>query len=58
MENPIAHYWQIRLTDLKEALEGNNFEVFMADNAVDAGHLVLEKILPKTGAKSGSWAGP
>jgi len=57
MENPIAHYWQIRLTDLKERLEGNNFEVFMADNAVDAGHLVLEKILPKTGAKSVSWGG-
>ena len=57
MENPIANYWQIRLTDLKESLEGNNFEVFMAANAVDAGHLVLEKILPKTGAKTVSWGG-
>lgn len=57
MENPIENYWKLRLTDLKEALEGNNFEVFMADNAVDAGHLVLEKILPKTGAKTVSWGG-
>ena len=57
MENPIANYWQIRLADLKESLEGNNFEVFMAANAVDAGHLVLEKILPKTGAKIVSWGG-
>lgn len=57
MENPIENYWKLRLTDLKEALEGNNFEVFLADNAVDAGHLVLEKILPKTGAKSVSWGG-
>jgi len=57
MENPIGNYWKLRLTDLKEALEGNNFEVFMADNAVDAGHLVLEKILPRTGAKNVSWGG-
>ena len=38
-------------------MEGNNFEVFIADNAVDAGHQVLEKILPKTGAKNVSWGG-
>jgi L-lactate utilization protein LutB len=57
MENPIGNYWKLRLTDLKEALEGNNFEVFIADNAVDAGHQVLEKILPKTGAKNVSWGG-
>ncbi|MBC8178969.1 MAG: lactate utilization protein [Desulfobacteraceae bacterium] len=57
MENPIGNYWKLRLTDLKEALEGNNFEVFIADNAVDAGHQVLEKILPRTGAKTVSWGG-
>ena len=57
MENPTGNYWKLRLTDLKETLEGNNFEVFIADNAVDAGHLVLEKILPKTGAESVSWGG-
>jgi len=57
MENPIENYWKLRLADLKEALEGNNFEVFMADNAVDAGHMVLEKIFPKTGAKTVSWGG-
>ncbi|HDZ90584.1 MAG: lactate utilization protein [Deltaproteobacteria bacterium] len=57
MENPITHYWQIRLGALKEALEENNFEVFIAETAVDAGHLVLERILPKTGAKSVSWGG-
>jgi len=57
MENPIGNYWKLRLTNLKEALEGNNFEVFIADNAVDAGHQVLEKILPRTGAKSVSWGG-
>lgn len=57
MDHPIDHYWQIRLTALKEALEGNNFEVFIANNAVEAGHLVLEKILPKAGARRVSWGG-
>jgi len=57
MEKPIANYWQLRLADLKEALEANNFEVFTADNAIEASRVVLEKILPKTGAKSVSWGG-
>ncbi|MBU0734012.1 MAG: lactate utilization protein [Proteobacteria bacterium] len=57
MEKPIANYWQLRLADLKEALEANNFEVFTADNAIEASRVVLEKILPKTGTKSVSWGG-
>jgi hypothetical protein len=57
MDHPIDHYWQLRLTALQETLEGNNFEVFIASNAVDAGHLVLTKILPKTGARRISWGG-
>ncbi len=57
MDHPIDHYWQLRLTALKKALESNNFEVFIANSAVDAGHLVLEKILPKAGARRISWGG-
>jgi len=57
MDHPIDHYWHLRLSALKEALEENNFEVFIAETAVDAGHLVLEKILPKTGARRISWGG-
>ncbi len=57
MDRPIEHYWGLRLARLKEALERNQFEVFMADTAVDAGHLVLQKILPKTGARRISWGG-
>ena len=57
MENPIGNYWKLRLTDLKETLEGNNFEVFIVDDALEASRVVLEKILPKTGAKSVSWGG-
>jgi len=36
MDKPIENYWKIRLANLKEALEANNFEVFMADNTEDA----------------------
>lgn len=57
MEKPIEHYWQVRLNDLKEALEGNNFEVFLADNAAHAKDIALKEILTKTEAKSVSWGG-
>jgi len=57
MEMPVEHYWKIRLADLKDELEENNFEVFLADSAGNAMEIVLEKILPGTGAKSVSWGG-
>ena len=57
MENPIDNYWKARLADLKKALEANNFEVFVANNTNEAKNIVLEKIIPKTAAKSVSWGG-
>ncbi len=57
MDKPIENYWKIRLANLKEALEANNFEVFVADNTEDAKKVVLEQIIPRTGAKSVSWGG-
>ncbi|MBN1106121.1 MAG: lactate utilization protein [Deltaproteobacteria bacterium] len=57
MENPIANYWKIRLVELKETLEKNNFEVFVAEDTAQAKKIVLEEILPKIGAKSMSWGG-
>ena len=57
MDKPIDHYWQTRLAELKSVLEGNNFEVFYAENAQEAKRIVIEEILPKTGAKSVSWGG-
>jgi hypothetical protein len=57
MEKPIENYWQERLTDLKEALEANNFEAFLADNSAEAKQIVLGEIIPKTDAKSVSWGG-
>jgi anion-transporting ArsA/GET3 family ATPase len=57
MEKPIHNYWQLRLGSLKEALESNNFEVFIADSAREAGRLVMDKILPKVAPKTISWGG-
>ena len=57
MDKPIENYWKIRLANLKEALKANNFEVFVADNTEDAKKVVLEQIIPRTGAKSVSWGG-
>jgi len=57
MEKPIEYYWQKRLADVKEALEANNFEVFLAEDASAAKQVVLEEILPKTEAKTVSYGG-
>jgi len=57
MDKPIENYWQLRLKDLKETLEDNNFEVFIASSGDEAKNIVLEEIVPKIGAKSVSWGG-
>jgi len=57
MDKPIESYWKTRLANLKEALEGNNFEVFVANDTKEAQKVVLEQIIPKTNARSVSWGG-
>ena len=57
MDKAIDNYWKIRLNDLKEVLEENNFEVFIAEDTAQAKGIVLEQIFPSTGAKSVSWGG-
>jgi L-lactate utilization protein LutB len=57
MEKPIENYWKGRLVGVKDALERNNFEAFLADNADKAKEIVQKEILVKTGAKSVSWGG-
>ena len=56
MEKPIENFWSLRLADLKDALEANNFEVHIAEN-IDAAKKIVREILPRTGAKSISWGG-
>jgi L-lactate utilization protein LutB len=57
MDKPITNYWNKRLTDLKAALESNNFEVYLADNKDEAYKIVIEGILPPLNAKTISWGG-
>ena len=57
MDKPIENYWKGRLVALKKALEQNNFEVFLADDAAEAKEIVEQEIIPKAGAKSVSWGG-
>ena len=54
---PISGYWQIRLERLKKTLEKNNFEVFLVDSGSEATRLMMEEILPATGARSIAWGG-
>ena len=57
MHKPIDNYWKKRLTDIKAALESNNFEVFLANNKEDAHKIVLEEIIPKLNPRTLSWGG-
>jgi L-lactate utilization protein LutB len=57
MDKPLEHYWRLRLSDLKAALEANHFEVFLAETGAEAQRIVLDEILPKSGAKSVAFGG-
>jgi L-lactate utilization protein LutB len=57
MEKPIDTYWRARLGRMKEELEGNRFEVYLAEDGAEAKKIVQEGIIPKTGAKRISWGG-
>ena len=57
MDKPLEHYWKLRLAELKEELEANNFEVHTADSVSDAKRIVLENLIPKINPKSVSWGG-
>jgi L-lactate utilization protein LutB len=57
MDKPIENYWRIRLEEVKKALESNNFEVHLAETNSDAKRIVMEEILPATGARRISWGG-
>lgn len=57
MEKPVLHYWNFRLNSVKEALEENNFEVFVANDTKHAKEIFLNEIYPKLDVKSVSWGG-
>ena len=58
MKNPEQHYWNHRLEKVKENLEENNFEAFIADNADAACDIALNEIIPALeSVRTLSWGG-
>lgn len=57
MEKPLENYWKIRLANLKNALEANNFTVYPAEDAAEAHNMVMDTILPLCGARHIGWGG-
>ena len=57
MDKPIENYSKLRLTDLKTALESNNFDVYLAENKQAACETVQKDIMPKLNARTISWGG-
>ena len=57
MKQPIDHFWQLKLQAVKETLEKNRFEVFLADTAAEAKDLALNQIIPALEVKTVSWGG-
>ena len=57
MKKSIEQYWAVRLKQTREALEKNNFEVFLAEDENQARDMVLKEIIPKIKPKSLSWGG-
>jgi L-lactate utilization protein LutB len=57
MDNPIHHYWELRLLRIKKALEANNFDVYIADNKDLAKKMAYDTIIPAAAPKTISWGG-
>jgi hypothetical protein len=57
MDNPVEHYWNIKLNHLKENLEKNNFEVFVAASLQEVHSIVMKTLLPRIQPASISWGG-
>ncbi|MBU1341368.1 MAG: lactate utilization protein [Proteobacteria bacterium] len=57
MKNPVDNYWNLKLESVKQNLENNNFEVFIAQTAAAAKQIALTDIIPKLEIKSISWGG-
>lgn len=57
MSETLKKYWNLRLNEVKNQLEGNNFEVYLVDSIAEAKELVLTTILPALQPRSISWGG-
>lgn len=57
MDKPIENFWQIRLVEVKTALEANNFDVYLAQKRQDVSKIVLEDLIPQLKPQTVSWGG-
>ncbi|MBG0775577.1 MAG: lactate utilization protein [Desulfovibrionaceae bacterium] len=57
MDNPARHYRSLRLAAAVKALTANNFDACLVPDRAAARALVLDEILPRTGARTVSWGG-
>lgn len=57
MDDPIHHYWERRLKKVKQRLEANQFDVYLADNKDLAKKVAYETIIPAMAPKTVSWGG-
>jgi len=57
MKNPIDNFYNFKLESVKENLENNNFEVFIAQDAKAAKEIAIKDIIPRLEIKSVSWGG-
>ena len=55
MSDNLEIYWKKRIEKCQNALENNNFEVYLAGNTVEANQIIFNDILPKIAVKSVSW---
>lgn len=57
MKHPVRHFWQLKLEQVKNNLENNNFQVSIVQNADEAKEIALERIIPGLDVKTISWGG-
>ena len=57
MKEPVKKFWQLRLQELQDQLEANNFEAYVAGDAAEAGQLIVEKIAMESKAVTVSHGG-
>lgn len=57
MADSLKTYWNLRLKEVKNVLEENNFEVFLADSSDQAKNIILDRIIPEIQPATLSWGG-
>ncbi|WP_045214887.1 lactate utilization protein [Desulfonatronovibrio magnus] len=57
MSSEVKKFWNIKLERIKENLEENNFECFLAQDRYEAKELVLNSIIPGLKPETISWGG-